>query len=589
MKSATPSLMVLFGALVFFFSGCTDELAANCADGEFWDGTQCVPGFLADGESDGDGLNRNPGDGDASGDSDGSDGDSDSGPGDGDGGPDGDGTGEGDEPEEIIDPCEGLECDQVACAPGEGPTTLSGIVHIPSGALPLPNVSVYIPNGPLAPIQEGASCERCEDIVSGNPLVLTTTDVDGYFHLENVPVGTDVPLVMQTGKWRRQVLIPSIEPCQENLITDENLTRMPRSQAEGDLPRIAVSTGGWDNLECLLYKIGVADEEFTTENNPGGRVTLFRGSSGTTRFASDFQGGVSFTRASDWWGSLENLLEYDIVMHSCAFPGNTAQASQALENFTNVGGRAFMTDLHRAWFQNGTPNFQSVASWRGQSYTDALTANIDTTFAGGETLYDWMYGLGALSPAGQFPIFQIYNNINSVNSTLAERWIYSNRGDHYFAFNTPVGAEEADQCGRVVYSDLHISGGGGSTPNQPFPTSCGTNPLSGQELALIYMFFDLSGCIAPECEPITCQDVVNECGVHPNGCGTSIDCGECCVEIEETCTTDSDCCDSLWCDDNTGRCTDRCRAPLERCETTADCCSGVCSVAGGGDSICVVQ
>src|SRR5262245_59672242 len=55
-------------------------------------------------------------------------------------------------------PCMGLQCQQTSCPAGQT-TSLSGVVNIPAGNLPLPNVIVYVPNAPVAPIRSGASCD----------------------------------------------------------------------------------------------------------------------------------------------------------------------------------------------------------------------------------------------------------------------------------------------------------------------------------------------------------------------------------------------------------------------------------------------
>lgn len=495
-------------------------------------------------------------------------------------------------------PCQNLQCDQVTCPAGSPTTTISGRVTIPRGDLPLADVNVYVPNAPLAPIEDGASCIRCDDQFSGEPLVSTTTDIDGRFRLENAPVGSDIPVVIQIGKWRRQITLPNVEACTDNPIVDETLTRLPRNSQEGDIPKIAITTGGWDALECLALKIGIDEQEFTVRGG-GGRVNLFAGRGGTNRFANRLHGGAQFPNAWSWWNSLNNLLEYDIILHSCEGAANASdkpvQARQALQNFTEIGGRVFMSHWHNYWLDAGpAAGFGSVATWSGTNLTGQATGFIDSSFAKGQLLRDWLVHTG--SPTlGQINILDTRGTVSSINNNIVQRWIWLNQGSNqrtqYFSFNSPVGVEEAQQCGRVVFSDIHVAGADRSSANDPFPNGCVSTGWSDQEKALVFMFFDLANCIIPDCNRLTCGDIDADCGSHADGCGGSITCGPpCCIEIEGSCNSDEDCCDSLWCDDNNGTCTDRCRAPAERCNSSADCCSGVCSAVGGiAEPICVVQ
>src|ERR1017187_9450676 len=104
---------------------------------------------------------------------------------------------------------------QVSC-PGNGTTTITGTVYTPNGTDPLPNVTVYIPNDVVQPFSPGVSCPLVGAPPSGSPLVGSETDVNGNFTLVNVPVGSNIPLVIVSGRWRRQLVIPSITACTNN-------------------------------------------------------------------------------------------------------------------------------------------------------------------------------------------------------------------------------------------------------------------------------------------------------------------------------------------------------------------------------------
>src|SRR4051794_26465479 len=109
--------------------------------------------------------------------------------------------------------CVNLECHQASCQRGAcqaqtcagAETTLSGTIFDPAGKVPLYNVALYVPNAALDPVTEGVSCDRCAGTSSGSPIASAITDANGHFVLKNPPVGKDVPLVIQVGKWRRQV------------------------------------------------------------------------------------------------------------------------------------------------------------------------------------------------------------------------------------------------------------------------------------------------------------------------------------------------------------------------------------------------
>ena len=165
-------------------------------------------------------------------------------------------------------------CKQKACADG-GKTTVHGTVYDPAGKVPLYNVVVYVPKGDVPPLASGATCDRC-DGNSVSAVASALTDTHGNFVLNDVPVGTDIPLIMKVGKWRRQIKIPTVTACSDLALTDVNQTRLPRKQSEGDIPLIAITTGGADSMECLPRRMGIDDSEFTTDSGKG-RIHLYAG------------------------------------------------------------------------------------------------------------------------------------------------------------------------------------------------------------------------------------------------------------------------------------------------------------------------
>ena len=281
-------------------------------------------------------------------------------------------------------PCTNLQCSQVDCAAkGLPETTVSGIAYDPAGHMPLYNVFVYVPNATPDPIVAGSpTCSACQAPASGSPLVYTSTDSAGAFHLKNVPAGDHVPIVLQLGKWRRQLEIPHVEACTDNAFRDPNVVRLPAKASEGDMPLMALASG-CDAAECFLHDLGIDASEFT---GPGG--------SGHVHVYGGNYAGVTIPGMGDaysLWSSASNLLKYDMVLGACecyVYPRDTqGPAYDAMKAFLDGGGRFYSTHYHFNWFAppTGPPDFQSVADW-GDDYASLGFASffVDTTLPQGQ-------------------------------------------------------------------------------------------------------------------------------------------------------------------------------------------------------------
>jgi len=392
---------------------------------------------------------------------------------------------------------------QVSC-PGGNVTTLTGKVFAPNGTLPLYNAIVYVPRQQTMPLINGASCEPCGAKVSGSPIVAALTDASGSFTLTNVPVGDKIPLVVQLGKWRRQITV-SVPPCTTTVV-DAGSTRLPKNQNEGDMPQMAIATGGADPFECLLLKMGIDIAEFTPSGG-GGRVTFLLADDGPGLSMPNAQKAHTVT------GTASALQANDILILPCeglVWPKGDAPN---LVDYLNMGGRVFATHFSESWLNYANSPYTVLGAWDPAGYDslEPYPGIIDQSFPKGIAFAQWFHNV---SPAinGQFNILDHNNNLDSLNAMYGQRWIY-HAGDNkpqLMTFNTPLNPplgpdKQAQYCGRALYFDFHVSTDALNTiDGKDFPTNCGgypnLRPMTDQEKALVFMLFDLSSCVQPDSE-----------------------------------------------------------------------------------------
>jgi len=422
-------------------------------------------------------------------------------------------------------------------------TTLTGKVYDPAGKVPIYNVIVFVPlyPGQLPVITPGTNtCNTC-DVPVAQYVTVSTTDKTGSFTLTGVPSGANVPLVVQIGKWRRTITIPKIADCETTTLPDtgSGIARLPKNHMEGDMPQMALLTGGEDDLGCFLTRVGIDAAEYSAPQG-GGRLDVYQGNG--TGLANPFGGGgggmkgpgLSTGTAGDCtttscplWSSKATFEKYDIVLLACegdtfdpdetpdggiSFGGGrsniTENGKQYMHDWLNEGGKVFATHFHYTWFKNSPQaDFRGVATWLGSSIgSGTCNCSIDTSFPKGQTFHDWLSDVGALTGTG-VALNGVAKSVSAVNPETS-RWIYDNSDSEtkYMSFETPIGGMTVQTdagpvkqyCGKAVFSDLHAGG----TPSGNVPGSCKQTALSAQEKALEFLFFDLASCVQNHMTPV---------------------------------------------------------------------------------------
>jgi len=423
------------------------------------------------------------------------------------------------------DVCSGASCDGSACrAMGKPDTAITGTVFAPNGTLPLYGINVYVPGSDPGSLAGGAQCSRCNESLPGNPIVATISDEAGHFVLSGILSGDAIPVVITSGKWRKRLVIPHVDACTEHPLPPADTT-LPSDRTQGDLPRIAITTGMADSLECLVRKLGIADTEITTDQHTG-HVHLYAGTLGKDRFKVGFPGGSgqSFSDAQTLWGNLNKLKQYDIVMFSCEgapYADTKPQAAMnAVKAYADLGGRLFVSHWHNVWIEGAYDPGQTqrpavwpaIARWtnnemslaaHSSSRIDELGSSKGQSFAtlmvnvGGSMVRDHIVLQDELPDPQTHEVSSTgRSTCSAVDPAKAERWVYlpdQGGGTQNFQFTTPNEAAVDQRCGKVVFSDMHVSGTSG---DGDYPDSCGlSNELTPQEKALAFMFFDIASCV----------------------------------------------------------------------------------------------
>jgi hypothetical protein len=394
-----------------------------------------------------------------------------------------------------------------------------GTVWDPGKVHPVFNAVVYVPSTTLDGIASGPSCDLCGTPPSGKPVAVTLSGPDGKFSLSGVPAGTNVPIVVQVGKWRREgAVIPSVTACADTAV-DAELTRLPKNQSEGHLPHIAISTG-LDSVECALQSMGVDAAEFT-DSSGSGRIHLYQGS--TTSGAT---AGIGTLAASSLWASTSLMGQYDMIVDACQGAPPTDKPEAALQNlnaFAGAGGRVYLSHYENfAIWPPSTSGESSAWSTTGTQDPNAATSTVQTAanipvdlgFPKGGALAQWAQSVGASTQQGQISLLSnTRTDVLGVNPP-ARAWLSGDVSGMLMTDGGPTSEvyqysfyAGASACGKVHYADYHVSAGT-QAAGAVFPAECaGAGPDAIATDLFEFFLFDALSCaqddsVAPKPPPL---------------------------------------------------------------------------------------
>ncbi len=379
--------------------------------------------------------------------------------------------------------------------------TVTGTALAPNGADPVPGASVFIPARVPELFPPDVKCEVCGHLGKSNNLWYTTTAPNGRFTLKNVCPGK-WPLVVQNGRFRRLVYINVAAGA--TMAVPAGQSRLPRRHKEfvqaDSIPKIAVATGDFDKMECVLRKMGLAD----------GTFDLYEA-------ASSRKSPKTLPSFKNLIANLNKMKTYNIIFINCT--ANTFEKELAsstirknLNDYVNAGGRLYVTDWSYDWIEQVEPfapfiDFEPGASSSAPEPLNAAALGADGLKVSAKIkdsqMAQWLTAFPGAISGGNSKIehflinWVIIHKLGKETKLWVEGSIKSTTGALTGVRPLTV-TFNFKSCGKVLYSSYHTEGREDESVISPkaFPAYCG-GKFSPQDRILEYLIFDIASCIKP--------------------------------------------------------------------------------------------
>ncbi len=383
------------------------------------------------------------------------------------------------------------------------PTSLSGTIFAPNGTDPIPEVRVYAAES-INPYPANY-CDKCSGPI--DPAYNATfSAVDGTFTLDlnHVPYGADIDFTIQIGHFRKHTIIP-VTACTSGGSVPMGANILPGKSADGDIPKIAVSTGNQDHLDQVLTALGIVEYD------------CYEGRADTS--VAPTCTVVPGKNLADVLSAPATLDEYNMAFLSCAPDAYSTYLSDGYsattmssntQSWVTGGGRMFVTDLSYDYISQAFP---TEITWAGHqanpwpidgadigcappgSGTAAHSALYNTTIDD-PSLAQWLTDLGLASgnPSvakvqGYYQPWATISSVGAGTTTIADGTMPI---DPSYASGKCAAPQQVDVplttefsvagCGRVVFSSFHTY------------TGTGASASAANEKIMEYLIFAVAQC-----------------------------------------------------------------------------------------------
>ena len=362
-------------------------------------------------------------------------------------------------------------------------TVLKGTALAPNGTDPVSGAEITVLAAIPAALTHGVFCEMCNAGSTSGALATVIAGIDGKFTLALDPLTKRSTLVVAIRKagFRRVLAAVPVTACASTTL-DATQTHLPRNATEGDVPKIAISSGNKDHLEKVVAAMGITDAD-CVKGLPAGSST---------------ETCTSPTTLGQLLGSLDAMKQYGMIFIACAPfdtyepTASTAAVAQNLKAWVGLGGKLIVTDDSYDFVEQAFPDaidFGGTSAVAGAAQP-ANTAEIGTAAA---SLTGTVADANLVGWLGLFP-GAIANSQVTISGFLS-KWAVQRQagtGSSVIVHGTAsyVGGSgdvplttrfEVGGCGRVIYSSYHTDSGAAS--------------LLPQERILEYLMFEVGTCV----------------------------------------------------------------------------------------------